>query len=248
MRIAVISDPHGNLRALDAVLSDLDATGRFDEVIMAGDFASGGPYPAECVERIRERGYRAVRGNTDEFIVEAGTEGAIPAQPRDPNQRHTGALLANDQWTAARMSQAQIEYLAQLPLSLYVSGDDVPALMVCHATPWNAHDTVMPTDPEARIRKVLDEAGGQAVGFGHIHIQGERRLDGKVLIAVGSMGLPFDQDTRAAYTVLTGDASGWTPEFRRVAYDLDAAIRDVMTSDAPGYESYLRKLRTGTAG
>lgn len=248
MRVAVISDPHGNLRALDAVLADLDATGGFDEVIMAGDFASGGPLPAECVERIRERGYRAVRGNTDEFIVEAGTEGAIPAQPRDPDQRHSGDLLANDRWTAARMSHAQIEYLAQLPLTLYVSGDDVPVLTICHATPWNAHDTVMPTDPEARVRKVLDDAGGQAVAFGHIHIQGERRLDGKVLIAVGSMGLPFDEDTRAAYTVLTGDAAGWTPEFRRVAYDLDAAMRDVMTSDPPGSESYLRKLRTGTAG
>lgn len=246
MRVAVISDPHGNLRALDAVLADLDATGGFDEIIMAGDFASGGPYPAECVERIRERGYRAVRGNTDEFIVEAGTAGAVKAQPIDPSVRHTGELLANDQWTAKRLSHEQIEYLAQLPLTVNVSGAGVPVLTICHATPWSAHDTVMPDAPEERARRMLETAGGQAVGYGHIHVQYERQVDEKLLVAVGSMGLPFDGDNRAAYTIFTGDTSGWTPEFRRVAYDVDEAARDAMSQNAPGAEGYVRRLRAAS--
>ena len=211
---------------------------------MAGDFASGGPYPAECVDRIRERGYRAVRGNTDEFIVEAGTAGAVKAQPLDPSLRHTGELLANDQWTANRLSHDQIEYLAALPLTLEVSDEDVPVLTICHATPWSAHDTVMPDAPEERARRMLDAGGGQAVAYGHIHVQYERRLGDRVLVAVGSMGLPFDGDTRAAFSVLEGSPDGWSAEFRRVSYGVDEAARDVMKQNPPGAEGYVRRLRS----
>lgn len=244
MRVAIISDPHGNLRALDAVLAEIDTGGKYDEIIMAGDFASGGPYPAECIERIRARAYRAVRGNTDEFIVEAGTAGAVKAQPLDPSLRHTGELLANDQWTAKRLSHDQIEYLAALPLTLEVTGDGLPVLTTCHASPWSAHDTVMPDAPEERARKMLDTGGGQAVAYGHIHVQYERRLDNRILIAVGSMGLPFDGDNRAAYTVLDGGPDGWTVEFRRVSYDVDEAVRDEMKQNPPGAEGYIRRLRS----
>ncbi len=74
MRIAMISDVHGNLHAFDAVLADVDKSGPFDEVIYGGDLVFNGAFPSECVDRLRAREYRAVRGNTDEFVVEMARE------------------------------------------------------------------------------------------------------------------------------------------------------------------------------
>lgn len=243
MRVAVISDTHGNLYALDAVLADIDATGPFDEVIMAGDFAFGGPFPAECVERIRERGYRAVRGNTDEFIVEVATDGARPAGATEA-QRHGPAQVEIDRWVVERLTAEQVEYLAGLPLSLTVPDERGEALTVVHATPWSSHDVLAPDAPEEAVARVLDAAGTAAVGYGHIHVQYQRRLDGRLIAAVGTVGLPFDGDQRAGYAVFTSGVDGWSVEFRRVAYDVNAAIEATLRSGVPNAEGVAAILRT----
>lgn len=248
MRVAVISDTHGNLFALDAVLADIDATGPFDEVIMAGDFAFGGPRPAECIERIRERGYRAVRGNTDEFIVEVATGGARPATGATEAQRHGPPQVAIDRWVAERLTPAQMDYLASLPLAVTVPGDGGAALTVVHATPWSSHDTVLPDAPDDLARRALDAAGTAALAYGHIHVQYERRLDGRLIAAVGSVGLPFDGDPRAAYAVFTSTADGWSVAFRRVAYDVEAAIAATLQSGVPNAEGFAATLRAARPG
>lgn len=248
MRVAVISDPHGNLMALDAVLADIDATGPFDEVIMAGDFAFGGPFPAECIERIRERGYRAVRGNTDEFIVEVATDGAQPAQNVDEAQRHGPAQVAIDRWVADRLTPEQVDYLAALPLAVTVPDARGEALTVVHATPWSTHPAVLPDASDEIVQQMLTAAGTAALGYGHIHLQYAKQLDGQLIAAVGSVGLPFDGDQRAAYAVFTSSADGWAVDFRRVAYDVDAAIAAVLQSGVPGAEGFATTLRQARRG
>src|SRR3989442_6546877 len=96
--IAVISDIHGNLWALQAVLQDLDRFGP-SQVIVAGDLALGGPRPAECVELIRRRGYPAIRGNTDEWLTSA-----------------PDSITDAIGWAATQLSDADRRYLARLPL------------------------------------------------------------------------------------------------------------------------------------
>lgn len=244
MRVAVISDTHGNLFALDAVLADIDATGPFDEVVMAGDFAFGGPFPAECVARIRERGFRAVRGNTDEFIVEVATDGARPATGATEAQRHSPAQIATDRWAVERMTAEQIEYLAALPLSLTIPDERGEALTVVHATPWSSHDVLAPDAPDDLVAQVLDAAGTAALAYGHIHVAYERHLNGRLLAAVGSVSLPFDGDQRAAYAVFTRTADGWSVDLRRVAYDVDAAIEATLRSGMLNAEGFAATLRT----
>jgi predicted phosphodiesterase len=246
MRVAVISDTHGNLEALDAVLSELDATGPYDAVVMGGDFAFGGPRPAECIDRIRERGFPAVRGNTDEFIVELATGGRVPAKVAHESQRHTASepMLQRYRWAVERLSAEQIEYLASLPLARVIPAPAGRALTVVHATPWNAHDTVPEGAPEELARRMLDQAGGQALAYGHIHMQYQRWIDGRLLAAVGSVGLPFDGDRRAAYTVFTLGEDGWSVEFRRVAYNVERAVEEVLDSGIPGAEFQASILRT----
>jgi predicted phosphodiesterase len=246
MRVAVLSDTHGNLVALDAVLAELDATGPYEALVMGGDFAFGGPNPAECIDRIRERGVPAVRGNTDEFIVELATRGRIPARVAAESQRHTAseAMLQRYRWAVERLLDEQIAYLASLPLAYSLPAPGGGALTVVHATPWNAHDTVPESAPEGLARRMLDQAGGQALAYGHIHVQYRRWIDRRLLTAVGSVGLPFDGDPRAAYAVFTLGPGGWEVEFRRVAYRLEQAIEGVLSSGMPGAEAQAAILRS----
>ena len=245
MRVAVISDTHGNLPALEAALAAIDRESA-DLVVMAGDFAFGGPWPAECIELIRARNIPAVRGNTDEFLVEVATGGARPAQVDDPRLRHLDnpALAERYRWCAARLSAAAVEYLANLPLRYTVPAPTGAALTVVHATPWSTHPVVPPSASREQVRELLDRAGGAALAYGHIHVQAQWELDGRLVVAVGSVGLPFDGDQRAAYALLTWDGTRWQVAFRRVAYPVERTIAALRASDMPGADAQVRVLET----
>ncbi len=118
-------------------------------------------------------------------------------------------------------------------------------MTICHASPWSAHVTVFGDASEDVARQVLDHADSQAVAYGHIHVQYRREIDGRVLCSVGSIGAPFDGDPRAAYAVLTNDGAGWDVEFRRVAYDTDAAYNGLMESTLPNHEAVAAGVRVG---
>ncbi len=240
MKVAVFSDTHGNLLALEAVLADIDATGPYDEVVMAGDLAFGGPRPAECLERIRERGYRVVRGNTDEFIVEVATGRRL--EPESPELSAGQRAIA--EWAAEQLAPDQVLFLAELPLQVTVPDAYGFELAVVHATPWSAHPVVPPDAPADLVRELLDAAGTRVLAYGHIHLQYERWVDGRMIAAVGSVGLPFDGDQRAAYAVFTSSSDGWSVGFRRVSYDVDAAIRQSLESDNPNAQGFARTLES----
>ena len=246
MRIAMISDAHGNLHGLDAVLADLDRDGPYDEVIYGGDFAFRGAHPAEVIDRIRERGYRAVRGNTDELLVEMAREGDYQLSITEENQRHTPAHQRFDRWALDRMTTDQVEYLADLPLRIDIAGADGGRLTIAHATPWSAYVTVFPDAPEADARRMLDEPKSACTAYGHIHHGYRREIDGRLLLSVGSVGAPMDGDWRAAYVVLTNDGHGWDVEFRRVPYDIEAAQASVLASTLPDRELIAAELRSAS--
>ena len=246
MRIAMISDAHGNLHALDAVLAELDGSGPFDEVIYGGDFAFRGAFPSEVIDRIRDRGYRAVRGNTDEFLVYMATNGAFNLSITDEKQRHTPALQVFDRWALERMGADQIDYLGGLPLRIDIDGPDGTRLTIAHASPWSSHVTVLPESSEDIARQMLDEPGASCVAYGHIHQQYRRIIDGRLLTSVGSIGAPFDGDWRAAYSVLSNDGDGWSVEFRRVPYDLDGAVASLLASSLPDREKIAEAIRVAS--
>ncbi len=248
MRIAMISDVHGNLYAFDAVLADVDATGPYDEVVYGGDLIFNGVFPSECIDRLRERGYRAVRGNTDEFVVEMARSGNYHTSVTSDVQRHTPPLQSLDRWAIERLTPDQIDYLAEWPLRIDIPGPDGQTLTICHATPWSAHPPVFPDADAATAEKMLDSAGTDAVAYGHIHVQYERDVQGKLLCSVGSVGAPFNGDPRAAYAVLTNGGDGWSVAFRRVAYDVDAAVAALLASSLPNKEVTAETTRTGRRG
>lgn len=225
--IAVISDIHGNLWALEAVLQDLDRLGP-SQVIVAGDLALGGPRPAECVALIRRRGYQAIRGNTDEWLT------------KKP-QTVTDAIS----WASAQFSEADRTYLAGLPF-LWRLPDPAGDLVVVHATPWDIGAVVAPDAPASVVTRIFTEAAAAAVASGHIHIAYVRQIDGKLLVNPGSVGLPFDGDRRASYAVLTADSGRWQASLRRVEYDRAGALAASRASKNPERERFEKRLETAS--
>ncbi len=227
--IAVISDIHGNLGALEAVLKDLDRLGP-SQIIVAGDLALGGPHPAECVELIRRRGFPTIRGNTDEWLT---------TKPRDV----TDAIG----WTSAQLSDADRRYLAGLPF-LWRLPHHAGDLVVVHATPWSIADVVRQDAPERLVTRVFAEAGAAAVAYGHIHIAYVREVAGKVLLNPGSVGLPFDGDQRASSAVLDAEGGKWRASLRRVAYDVAGVLEASRRSANPDRERFCSRLERASGG
>jgi predicted phosphodiesterase len=225
--IAVISDIHGNLWALEAVLAELDRRG-IEQVVVGGDLALGGPRPAECVELIRRRGYPVIRGNTDEWLTKAPE-----------------AVTDGTTWCAAHLGVDARRFLAGLPFLWRQEGDGGD-LVVVHATPWSIGDVVRADAPPPLVARVFAEASASAVVFGHIHTAFVRGTPDGLLVNSGSVGLPFDGDWRASFALLDRSEEGWTAAISRVPYDRDASLAAAHASDNPEAGRWARRVETAS--
>jgi predicted phosphodiesterase len=229
MRVALLSDVHGNAAALDAVLADIRARGPFDRVLNGGDSAFGGPRPREAVARLMEAGYPAVIGNTDEMVA-ASPDGAV------------GKVAA---WARTRLAPEQVEWLRGLPRWQRVAPAGGPPLVLVHATPWSTTDNIEVEAPEATVSRAFEQAGSRALVYGHIHIAYIREAAGGLIVNTGSVGIPTDGDPRAAWAILTLERGAWRAEIVRTEYDREAVARDLLASDHPDAEAFARRIRTG---
>jgi putative phosphoesterase len=206
MRIAIISDVHGNLVALEAVLADLEQQ-RPDLVAHGGDLAFNGPRPAECVDRIRQLGWPGVRGNMDEAL-----------------ETHLGRNPSID-WARERVGEERNRWLQDLALEW--RHDDRLALV--HAVPGDLWKAVGPESDDVQLSGIYGPLGARLAVYGHIHRPYIREIGDLTVANTGSVGLPFDGDPRASYLLVTDGR----PEARRVAYDVERAMREVEASGHP---------------
>ena len=229
MRVAIISDVHGNAAALEAVLSDMRARGPFDQTLYGGDFGFGGPRPREAVERLIEGGYPSVIGNTDEMVA-ASPEGAV------------GAVAA---WARTRLTPEQVDWLRALPRLQRLEPPGGPPLVLVHATPWSTTDIIEPASPAATVARAFEQAASRVLVYGHIHRPYIREAAGGLIVNAGSAGFPFDGDVRPAWAILALERGSWRAEIVRTDYDREAAAQDLLTSDHPDAEAFARRIRTG---
>lgn len=198
MRLAVVSDVHGNLPALEAVLADM---GSVDALVCCGDLVGYYPDVAEVVDRLLGLGARVVRGNHELMAT-----GALPI----PAER---AGYYRIDWTRRALSREQLAWLAALPPGLELRHDGL-RISVRHASPWDEATYLYPDSP-ALARIALAE--GQWLLLGHTH-HPMRILAGEgTIVNPGSVGQPRDWNPRAAYGVLDTASGAW--EQRRVRYD-----------------------------
>lgn len=209
MRIGILSDIHGNLPALEAVLADMERRG-VDRAVNLGDVAFRGPFPAECTARVREMGAPVILGNTEVWLTEA--------EPKLPE-----ALLAVRTWTRERMAPADLDWLAGLPAEFRFTVEG-QRLLFAHGSPRSNMEFLFPFSPEAELREALADCGADVVVVGHTHWAFSRRIGQVHLIGAGSIGLPFDGDSRAAYAILEVTERNVGVTHVRVAYDQERTL------------------------
>ena len=231
MRIAIISDIHGNWVALNAVLEDLASQSSVDHLVVAGDLCLNGPCPREVLEIVQGLRCPVIQGNVDAEVVTA-------APSAGAKKRTTAA------WTREQIGPAGIQYLASLPLSHRISNPDGSDLLVVHANPLNLEDAIFPNASDSTLENLLGglEPTIGALAFGHLHIAYTRQWRHLLLVDVGSCGLPRDDDHRASYAILNWQDNTWEAEIRRVVYDVQAVVKQIKTSGIPNPEKRVKVL------
>ncbi len=225
MRIAVLSDLHGNLHALNRCLDDLAARGGADTIVAAGDLCMDGPKPRETLERLRDVGAQCVRGNTDRMIGTA-------APDEDPGTA----------WTRRQIGAADAQWLAQLPFARPF-GDDADGLLVCHANPRSDDEHVWPDAGDELLERLFAGVVQRTIAFGHLHVPYVRVWRDRTLVNVSSAGLPKDGDPRAHYAIFTQRSGGWEVQTRRVEFNVEKVARQLARSGMPDVDARIATLR-----
>jgi predicted phosphodiesterase len=233
-RIALISDIHGNIPALDATLDDIARRG-ITRIFCLGDLVGKGPCSEAVVDICRDRCERVIRGNWDEALA--------------------GTIWENNptaQWHQARLGPERLTYLRELPntIDFVLSGKRV---RLVHASPTGVFHRVFPDAPRERLLAMFDSTeftgpgfDPDVVGYGDIHAGYLLSFRQKILFNVGSVGNPLDL-TQACYAILEGSAGGVAPlaiNLVRVPYDIERAVREATAEQMPDLAPYVNELRT----
>jgi putative phosphoesterase len=225
MRLAIVSDIHGNLPALEAVLADLEEV-RPQLVVLGGDLALGGPHPVEVVDRIRALGWRSVLGNTDAAL---GDESTLPEPAR-------GFVAQAAARSRQLLGPERVAWLTSLPMEWRGEG-----VALVHAIPGDCWAIAPHDAPDDRLLETYGPLGVPTAVYGHIHHPYIRPLDGLTVVNSGSVSLSLDGDVRATYAVIEDEHV----EHRRVAYDVERVAADMLAMGYPNAATYSSWLRTG---
>ncbi|MDH6426713.1 metallophosphatase family protein [Paenibacillus odorifer] len=233
-QIAIISDIHGNIPALTAVLDDIQQRG-ISRVFCLGDIVGKGPNSDLAIDIIKKNCEISVMGNWDDLM----------------NQDVDFEMA---RWCRGLIGQERLAYLSTLPFSIefMLSGKFV---RLFHASPRSLYERVQPWDDYEKRLSLFDYSDlcqekrqADIVGYGDIHNAFIQHLEGKTLFNVGSVGNPLDL-TQASYVIMEGEYMGVSAaplnmQFVRVPYDIELAVQQAVEADMPAAEPYIRELRT----
>lgn len=234
MRIAIVSDIHGNRTALEAVLADLRQTSP-DLILHGGDLADGGASPVGIVDQIRDLGWQGVVGNTDEMLFRPASLQEFAKQ--SPKLQPLFATIEEMAVaTRAALGEERLAWLRALP-RMQIHG---PMALV-HGSPESPWRAPAPEASDAELESVYSPLGKPVVIYGHIHRSYIRAISGIIVANAGSVGLPYDGDRRAAYLLLDETK----PTIRRVEYDVDRELKALSSCGLPHADWVAKILDSG---
>ena len=249
MRLALLSDIHGNPIALDAVLRDIQDQGGVDTYWVLGDLAAIGYDPVTPIQRLMDLpDVCFTRGNADRYLVTGERPPPVPeAVAADPRLLdHYTEVTASFAWTLGYLAGAGwLPWLGRLPLEQRITLPDGTRLLGVHAAP--GHDDgsgIHPRLADDELAAALDGCAADLVCVGHTHIPLDRVAGGVRVVNLGSVSNPVTADLRASYVLLDADASGYRVEFRRVDYNHEHVIAAIRRARQPG-EPYLIRFMRG---
>jgi putative phosphoesterase len=227
-RVAAVYDVHGNLPALEAVLTDLESVNP-DLIVVGGDVVAG-PMPAEVLDRLAALSESVcfVRGNADREVVAAYGDGryADATEAADPAERVAA-------YAASKIDRAHRDLLASFAERLVVDVEGVGQVLFCHGSPRSDEEIVTAATTEVRLREILAGVDQDLVVCGHTHAQFDRRVGRKRVINAGSVGMPYQGKPVGAFWLLLGVGG---VSLRRRGYDLDRTVRQIRATGYPDAE------------
>ncbi len=242
-RIALLSDIHGNLPALEAVAAEIRRA-KPDAVLIAGDLVLNGPDPNGCVDALRlleSEGALIVSGNTDIAVGDFDYGAAYP-------QYQDGVpeiVIAAVEWAHDELGDDQLDWLRRLPAERRIRTADDTLVLVVHASPGSQ---TRGFDQALDANVVFERAAGtdaRVICVGHTHQPEVRDLGWKVIVNAGSCGYVFDGDPTASWAMITVRDGNVEAEIRRTPFDALAVANAISARGLPGDVYRAATVRTG---
>lgn len=256
MKIALFSDIHANLPALEAFFQDIEKT-KPDAIYCLGDLVGYNIWPNEVINEIRKRGIPTIAGNYDFGIGRTSNDCGCAYKTDD--EKANGAISIS--FTNSLVKEEERQYLRALPahikLEFQLNNDKLNLLLV-HGSPRKINEYLFEDRDEKSMLRIMDNADADIMCFGHTHKPYHRIMNNGVdgenhfrhAINIGSVGKPKDGDTRGGYVLLTidekstiKDKNSITTDFIRFEYDVEKAAKAV--EDSPLPNAYAESLRKG---
>ena len=236
MRIAILSDIHGNRTAFEAVMADLRETAP-DLILHGGDLADAGAGPVEIVDRIRDLGWQGVVGNTDELLFRPESLEEFASQSAAPPSLWK-AIREMAAATRAMLGEERIAWLRGLA-RVQIEG----AIALVHASPGSLWRAPTPEATDAELESVYGPLGQPISVYAHIHRPYIRSVTSpqgreKFVVNTGSVSLSYDGDRRSSYLLLDGAS----PTIRRVEYDLEKELKALSSCGLPHVDWIAKSL------
>ncbi len=248
MKVAIISDIHGNLVSLDAVLSDIRRK-EVDSIVCLGDVIATGPRPLECLSRIRDLSCPVVMGNTDQRFL-SGEKGFGRNGGKEAHM-----LEKMHDWTASKLTNSDLDFIRTFRPTVSVKLPGDVSLLCFHGSPRSNRELITSATTEEKMNEMFSESGEHHIyAGGHSHVQMLRRLGTSVVINPGSVGLPVAvlPGGRAVnvpsgqYAVVEADENGMRIEMCRVNVDIESVVKDGLASDLPYADAWAADWHPGS--
>ncbi len=228
--IAILSDIHSNVRALEAVLADIKNK-QITEIYCTGDSVGYNTNPNEVLNKMREQGICSVMGNHDQKVASF-----------DKKETTFTDKFDQSKWTYDKLTSENVAFLNDLPMSFNIDFCG-KRILVSHGSPNSNSEYIFYEDTEKQ-ELIASETDADILIFGHTHNFYTKNVGDKLFINAGSVGRPKDGDNRAGYVVLSCD-DDMVAEYVRVSYDNESLAKEIEASELPN--SFAEVIRTGKA-